>query len=278
MEEIKSTSPDSEVVTFIEKRGEDFMLIGLNVDTTREAMEEPMHILAIHGSPSMKKGKTYLVLERFMKGTEKAGAITEVVFLQKETIGGCKGCFACWIKTPGVCSQRDDMAKLIEKLKRTDLMILATPIYVDGMTGKCKNFMDRLTPLLDPHYEVRDGHFRHVVTEKYCGKIFLISVCAFPEMDNFDPVILHVKRVAKNLNMEYSGEILRPAVYSLDMKKGSADAVGRIMEALERAGKELVENGTVSEKTQQEATKEIVPKEAYIRALNRYFDDQIGRG
>ncbi len=241
-------------------------------------MEEPMHILAIHGSPNMKRGKTYFVLERLMKGAEKAGALTEVVFLQKETIGECKGCLTCWIKTPGVCSQRDDMAKLIEKLKRTDLMILATPVYVDGMTGKCKKFMDRLIPLLDPHYEVRDGHFRHVVTGKYCGKFFLISVCAFYEMDNFDPLILHVKRAAENLKMEYLGEILRPAVYSLDMKKADADAIGRVMEAFERAGKELVENGTVSEKTQQEAIREIVPKEAYIRAMNRYFDAQIGRG
>jgi len=225
----------------------------------------------------MKRGKTYLVLEKLLKGAEKAGAITEVVFLQKETIGECTGCLTCWIKTPGKCLQKDDMARLIEKLKRTDLMILATPVYVDGMTGQCKNFIDRLIPLLDPHYEIRDGHFRHVVKEKYCGKIFLISVCAFHEMDNFDPLILHIKRAAKNLNMEYMGEILRPAVYSLGMKKVGSDAIGKVMEAFERAGKELVENGVVSEKTRQEATNEIVLKEAYLRTINRYFDAQIGR-
>jgi multimeric flavodoxin WrbA len=238
---------------------------------------EPMHILAIHGSPSMKRGKTYLVLERMLKGAERAGASTEIVFLQKEAIGACTGCLTCWLKTPGECFQGDGMAKLIEKIKGTDLMILATPVYVDGMTGRCKNFIDRLIPLLDPHYEIRDGHFRHVVKEKYCGKIFLVSVCAFYEMDNFDPLILHVKRAAQNLNMEYVGEILRPAVYGLSKKK-AADAVGRVMEAFERAGRELVENGVVSEKTRQEAGSEIVRKEAYLRAINRYFDAQIGRG
>ena len=261
-------------------RGDFYLMISRDNDGYSQgipAMEEPMRILAIHCSPTMKRGKTYLVLERLLKGAEKAGAITEVVFLQKETIGGCTGCFTCWIKTPGKCIQEDDMAKLIEKLKRTDLMILATPVYVDGMTGRCKNFVDRLIPLLDPHYEVRDGHFRHVVKNRYCDRIFLISVCAFYEMDNFDPLVLHVKRAAENLNMEYAGEILRPAVYSLDMKKTGADAVGRVMEAFERAGKELVENGVVSEKTRQEAAIEIVPKEAYIRAMNRYFDAQIGR-
>jgi multimeric flavodoxin WrbA len=240
-------------------------------------MEEPMHFLAIHGSPSMKRGKTYPVLERLLKGAEKAGAITEVVFLQKETIGGCTGCLSCWIKTPGKCFQKDDMAELIEKLKRTDLMILATPVYVDGMTSQCKHFIDRLIPLLDPHYEIRNGHFRHVVKERFCGKIFLVSVCAFHEMDNFDPLILHVKRVAKNLNMEYVGEILRPAVYSLGMKKVGVDVIGRVMEAFERAGKELVENAFVSEKTRQEAASEIVPRKTYLRTLNRYFDTQIQR-
>jgi len=39
----------------------------------------------------------------------------------------------------------------------------------------------------------------------------------------------------------------------------------------------LVENGVVSEKTRQEATNEIVLKEAYLRTINRYFDAQIGR-
>ena len=236
-----------------------------------------MHFLAIHGSPSMKRGKTYLVLERLLKGAEKAGAITEVVFLQKETIGGCTGCLSCWIKTPGKCFQKDDVAELLEKLKRTDLMILATPVYVDGMTSQCKHFIDRLIPLLDPHYEIRNGHFRHVVKERFCGKIFLVSVCAFHEMDNFDPLILHVKRVAKNLNMEYVGEILRPAVYSLGMKKVGVDVIGRVMEAFERAGKELVENAFVSEKTRQEAASEIVPRKTYLRTLNRYFDTQIQR-
>jgi len=236
-----------------------------------------MRILAVHGSPSTKRGKTYLVLERLLKGAEKAGAHTEVVFLYRKTIGGCTGCLTCWTKTPGRCFQKDDMAKLIEKLKRTDLMILATPVYVDGMTGLCKNFVDRLIPLLDPRYEIRDGHVRHVVKEKYCDKIFLLSVCAFPEMDNFEPLILHVRRAAKNLNMEYVGEILRPAVYSLGMKKKSADAIERIMKAFEKAGRELMENGVVSERTQQEAASEIVAKKAYLRTMNRYFNGQTGR-
>jgi multimeric flavodoxin WrbA len=240
-------------------------------------MGEPMHILAIHGSPSMKRGKTYLVLERLLKGAEKAGAIAEVVFLQEKRVGPCTGCFTCWIKTPGTCVQKDDMVELIEKLKRTDLMILATPVYVDGMTGQSKQFLDRLLPLLDPYFEIRDGHFRHVVKGRFCGKIFLVSVCAFHEIDNFDPLILHVKRVAKNLKMEYVEEILRPAVYGLDMKKADIDAIGSVMEAVENAGKELVQNGIVSEKTRREAAGKIVSREAYLQTLNRYFDTQIGR-
>ncbi len=37
---IESTSPDGEVAKFIEKRGEGVMVISLNVDNTREAMDE----------------------------------------------------------------------------------------------------------------------------------------------------------------------------------------------------------------------------------------------
>jgi methylmalonyl-CoA/ethylmalonyl-CoA epimerase len=37
---MESTSPDGDVAKFIQKRGEGIMLIGLNVDNTREAIEE----------------------------------------------------------------------------------------------------------------------------------------------------------------------------------------------------------------------------------------------
>jgi len=37
---MESTSPDGEVAKFIEKRGEGFMVISLNVDNTRDAVEE----------------------------------------------------------------------------------------------------------------------------------------------------------------------------------------------------------------------------------------------
>ena len=37
---MESTAPDGDVAKFIEKRGEGVMLISLNVDNTREAMEE----------------------------------------------------------------------------------------------------------------------------------------------------------------------------------------------------------------------------------------------
>lgn len=37
---MESTSPDGEVAKFIEKKGEGVMLVSLNVDNTREAMEE----------------------------------------------------------------------------------------------------------------------------------------------------------------------------------------------------------------------------------------------
>jgi methylmalonyl-CoA/ethylmalonyl-CoA epimerase len=37
---MESTSPDGDVAKFIAKRGEGIMLISLNVDSTREAMED----------------------------------------------------------------------------------------------------------------------------------------------------------------------------------------------------------------------------------------------
>jgi hypothetical protein len=77
--------------------------------------------------------------------------------LYRLKINPCLGCFSCWSSTPGECVQDDDMRPLLAEVARSDLLVLATPVYVDGMTGPTKTFLDRLIPLLRGRFEVRGG-------------------------------------------------------------------------------------------------------------------------
>lgn len=40
-------------------------------------------------------------------------------------------------------------------------MVLATPLYIDGMTALAKTFIDRLVAFMDPHFTEDGGDVRH---------------------------------------------------------------------------------------------------------------------
>ena len=55
------------------------------------------------------------------------------------------------------------MAELRSKYVAADIVVFATPLYVDNVTGMMKNFMDRLVTLADPYFEKdENGQYRHV--------------------------------------------------------------------------------------------------------------------
>ncbi|MCK5064521.1 MAG: flavodoxin family protein, partial [Candidatus Fermentibacteraceae bacterium] len=137
-----------------------------------------MRITAFNGSPRGKNSNTGLMVTEFLDGAAKAGADTEQIFLSQKKIGHCMGCFKCWTATPGKCVIRDDMTDLLEKVISTDLIIMATPLYIDDVTGIMKDFMDRLIPLSDPHFEqdVND-EWIHVKRFSSYPDIAVISNC-----------------------------------------------------------------------------------------------------
>jgi len=105
-----------------------------------------MNITVFNGSPRVEQGNTHIMVEAFSEGAQKAGAHIEPIFLQKKEINHCRGCFACWGES-NVCVLDDDMTDLIGKYMGSDVVIFATPVYVDNVTGIMKQFMDRL-PLI----------------------------------------------------------------------------------------------------------------------------------
>ena len=93
----------------------------------------------------------------------EAGAEVEVFYTKKLKIRPCDGDLSCWLKTPGVCIHRDDMAWLLPKLGESDFLVLSIPLYVDGMPGPVKNLIDRMIPRGDMRIEIRGGRCGHPI-------------------------------------------------------------------------------------------------------------------
>ncbi len=239
-------------------------------------MQEALKILALNSSPRKDRGGTALLLNTFLEGAKEAGAEIDLIYVDDLKVNSCLGCFTCWVKTPGKCVHNDDMAELLTKHQTADVLILATPVFVDGMTSTLKAVLDRSIPLVQPFFEVRDDHCRHPpLGDRKQNKVVLVSVSGFTELDNFDPLIAHVNAYCKNLNCEFVGAILRPMGAQLQVFKQMGIKVDDIFKAIKQAGRELVQSGTIRPATLNTISREIVPRADYIKAINVSFQRQL---
>jgi putative NADPH-quinone reductase/putative sterol carrier protein len=231
-----------------------------------------MKVLVVNGSPRGPRGNTDRIVQPFLEGAREAGATTEVVYLRDKEIKHCQGCFTCWTKTPGVCIHNDDMPVLLEKLRDSDVLVFATPLYIYTVTGLMKGFMDRMLPLAQPYIVQRGEHFTHPprYAQDHPTKFVLISNCGFPERHHFSGLQETFRRYAGGDGLAgmiccAGGELLRhPA-----MREG----LTWYLDAAREAGREVVAEGYITPETQAVLDRPLVEDPAdYARMANAYWD------
>ena len=159
-----------------------------------------MKILLINGSPKGKRSNSLKLAYSFIKGLEngctsnKEELSVDELYIASMNIGACKGCFACWQKTPGRCCINDDMQTVIKKLIRADLIVWSFPLYYFNVPGMLKNLIDRQLPMSLPFMSSRqDGYGSGSHDARYDmegKKHVLISTCGFYSAnENYDSVL-----------------------------------------------------------------------------------------
>ena len=192
-------------------------------------------------------------------------------------VKACLGCFTCWLKTPGRCVQEDDMAGVLEKVVSSDVLVLGTPLYVDGMAGTMKMVLDRFLPMVEPFIETVDGRSRHPRRAgTKTGKVVLVSVSGFPEIENFDPLVAHVKAICANMRGRFAGAVLRPGAPFIPVLKQRGVPVDDVFDAAREAGRQLVRDGAISPETLAAVARELAPREAIHQGANAYFKQLLG--
>ena len=234
-----------------------------------------MKILSVNGSPHKSKGNTHMITRAFLEGVIDAGATVEEVFLQGLNINYCLACYTCWIKTPGRCVHKDDMNGLLDKVLHSDLLLLSTPLYLDGVSAQAKVFLDRMVAILQAHFTILDDHCRHKIGVSKMPDLFLISSCGFSEMENFESLVDTMKRACLNLYMEYKGELLRQGAHFLRLKDIYPSEIKVVLQAARRAGQELIEKGEVSRETAEKVALPFCKKEEFVRQTNVMWDEII---
>ena len=237
-----------------------------------------MKVLAFNGSPRKEKGVTDRILQHFMKGAQEGGAETETIYIAEKKINYCTGCFNCWVVHPGRCIHKDDMPEILSKITEADMLVYASPVYVDGVTAQMKTLMDRNITFVQPFIETHDGHMRHPKREEN-GKqrsMLLISTCGVGEMDNFDPIIRHVKAASKNMRASFIGALVRPMGPVLEtLELMSPDVVQPVYEAFRKAGLMSVTQGVIDEEVQKAASQRVMADKDFMEFANAYFKSEI---
>jgi multimeric flavodoxin WrbA len=103
-----------------------------------------MKVIGVCGSP--RKGNTEWMLRTLLTEMQRRGAETELLLLRKMDVKMCRGCLVCekgGKERKGDCIIKDDMVTVYPKLIAADAIVLATPGYMEMLSGLLKNFLDR---------------------------------------------------------------------------------------------------------------------------------------
>jgi len=237
-----------------------------------------MKILAFNSSPRKKQSNTNRILLPFLEGAKEAGAEVDLVYLYDKNIKPCLGCYACWLKTPGACCQKDDMSELLPAMTSSDVIVYATPLYVFGMTAQMKLLLDRIIPSAEPFIELtEDGHCTHPARESKKDKgMVVVSNCGFHEPDNFDEMMAHFRIIARHGKTKLLGALLRPEGEFLEMaEKLMPEKAEAVYGAAREAGRQLVRDGRIAEETEKAVAAELLTREQFVEGANAYFKSMV---
>ena len=111
-----------------------------------------MKVLMLNGSPH-DFGCTYTALSEAAKALNEQGIETEIVWLGKDPIEGCRGCSAC--RKLWKCVVEDKVNEFMEKAAESDGFIFGSPVHYAAGGGNMTAFMD------DYYYREHYKIFKH---------------------------------------------------------------------------------------------------------------------
>lgn len=228
-------------------------------------------VIAISGS-AKKDSNTKKMLDLFLEGLAPTADV-KIYYPSRMKLKFCTGCLGCWFKTPGQCVIDDDMRTLLPEINMADVIIIASPLYIDGFSAQVKVVMDRCASLLEAFIFIDEyGHCRHRRTNQKEQKAVLISTCGFSEKDNFVPISASFAAACRTLGWQNVGEVTVPASGLMSVK----GAYDEKYAAVRKAGVELARDGIISTETMELISRELVDARTYQSGVNKVFGKLLG--
>lgn len=114
-----------------------------------------MKVLYINGSN--RKGNCSKILNDLKNKDDK------LIEVSDKSINYCLGCNACMNELKEYCVIDDDMQEIYKEILKADKIVIASPIYMNHITGLLKNVIDRFNPF-SWHDELLKGKTIYLIT------------------------------------------------------------------------------------------------------------------
>ncbi len=123
-------------------------------------MQQELKALILNGELSESKSlQSYT--DTVVRALKKYDVECDSILLREKEVADCKGCFHCWVKTPGNCII-DDFSRVITKLfANANLVVFITPIIYGGYSSELKKALDRIIPFISPYFTTINGETHH---------------------------------------------------------------------------------------------------------------------
>ena len=227
-----------------------------------------MNVLILNGSARGQKGVTGRLIRSFVEGLTDGAAGVVVVDTASLNVSPCTACLSCMHKKLGECVIKDDMEDLYKEMKSTDILVLATPVYVDNMSAQLKKVMDRTICSMQGFLtKDRFGRTRHLYSWRLPAKFMLMSTSGFPEMETFDPLIATYRAMALNSGSEAIAEICVPGSIAIQMEPERLD---RHLGLIREAGKQVAVEGCIHSDLLKEINTPPLSVDQYFSVAAKY--------
>jgi multimeric flavodoxin WrbA len=191
-----------------------------------------MNVLILDGGPRDNRGAPCRELAAMAAGEARARGHAATAFeLDGLDIKACRGCFACWLKHPGLCAIKDDQEQVLRAMAAAALQVWITPVTFGGHSPALKKALDRFIPNILPFFVMREGEVHHPL--RYPRRRGLIVLGTRPAADAEAERTFQALAERNAINL---AAVLTEAIVVHDGEAdGIADRLRRSLEAAEDA-------------------------------------------
>ena len=158
-------------------------------------------LLIVNGSPR-RNGVDAAIAKMIAETAKRYDYDSEIVSICDMDINGCRACMYC--KKNEGCAQKDDMTQMYEKIRSSDMLVLASPIYFGAETGQMKCFIDRFYSMVRKQDGQRFVNFGNVTK----GSVLLTCGAKEGAM-TYGGVLARLSKVLKSMGVnDLSGTII----------------------------------------------------------------------